>query len=230
MTTAVAETKVPKSATQLQMGVGKADGSAELPFATHAYVCNITDLQWDYEFNFGRFHVGGCKPGEEYHLELITDRISPMDHGDKNKTAQPIGALHIAHELVRIFNSHAGDVSYMGLFVVEFGKQPTREELEEAREKLEAFCRHYVQVANEEYEQHRKPSLIPGFARWAAKRVKVDVPFVIDAASMIECPNCTTKMPNRAASCPNCGYVVNPARFKALGLDEKPKKEKAPSK
>ncbi len=216
------------SAVELQAQPGRADGTPELPFAHRAYVCNITEREYaPVDFDYGRFKVSACPAGKPYHLELITARFSVMDHGEKHKTQEKIGALHIAHDLVRMLNGDAGDQSFLGLFVVEYGKVPTPKELAEANEKLDAFCRHYVQVANEEYENHRKPILIPGFARWAAKRVKVDVPFLLDAANMIECPACTTKMPSRAAICPNCKFVVNARRARELGLIETPAAEPA---
>jgi hypothetical protein len=118
-------------------------------------------------------------------MTTITARISPMDHGDKNRTTVPVGALHIAHDLVRILNENsgmgdpnAGIHPFVGVFVCET-KLPTEEQVAEAHKKLRMFCEHYTAIADADWETYRKPAYIPAFARWAARYLKVDKPYNI---------------------------------------------------
>jgi hypothetical protein len=200
------------------------DGSVELPFAHRAYICNITDINWPtVDFDYGRFAIVGCREGEAYRMTTITARISPMDHGDKNKTEVPIGALHIAHDLVRMTNENAGQVDqetgavpFVGVFVCQ-GPKPTEQELTEAWGKLKQFCEHYVAVADMDFAQHRRSAWIPGFARRALKILKQErAEWAFTSVDMSECPMCTTKVLKRAAICPNCKFVLDPAKVKAL--------------
>lgn len=193
----------------------------ELPFRHRAYICNIMSIDWPpVYFDYGQFAIKGCPEGVPYAVTQITARISPMDHGDKNKTTVEVGALHIAHDLVRMMNENSGmgapdAPAFVGLFVCE-QPTPTEEELQQAHAKLEAFARHYVQVADDDFENYHRPQFIPHLARRFARYLKLDKPWMVAKSAMIECPYCTENISAHAAICPNCKQVVNPERMQEL--------------
>jgi hypothetical protein len=210
----------PLSAVELAAGLKLPDGSPQIPFAHRAYICNITELAWPYmDYAFGRFKVDGCKPGEEYHLELITARIQRNDHGDKNTTEEPIGALHIAHDMVRQLNENVGTDSFVGVFVVEYGKKPTAAQLAEQKEKLRKYCTHFCQIAKEEYSRYKNGAWIPDFARFAAKYLGLeDMPYMVEAPSQTKCPVCVKPIAEGTIKCPTCGAILDEAKARKYHL------------
>jgi hypothetical protein len=213
-----AKVEVVKSAVELA-AEGPDSGRKAYPFAHRAYVCNITDIDWPpIDFDYGRFAIKGVKAGEEYAVTLITARLSTMDHGEKNVTRVPIGALDIAHDLCRMINENAGSVDeqtgakpFVGVFVIE-GPEPTRAELHEAREKLKAFCEHFVFIADADFEVFRNSKFIPGFARRAAKILNLDKPYAIDTQRMVQCPVCRKGVAPETIKCPHCDAVLDEAK------------------
>lgn len=208
------------------------DGKAPLPFVRRAWICNLMDIRWSHDFDYGTFAIEPRRKGERFQVTEIGDRISITDHGEKNRTEKPIGALDIAHDLVRIFNTTAGSTdeetgaeAFVGVFVIK-GPEPTAKELAEGEEKLKAFCKHYVAVADRDFADHHKPNFIPGFARRAAEYLDLDAanhPWMVQAsAEMIRCPMCTTSVMKEAAICPNCKFELDPAKVERLTKTNEP--------
>lgn len=208
------------------------DGSAPLPFTRRAYVCNLLDIRWAHDFDFGPLVIEARGKNERYRVTTIGDRVSRMDHGETNLTEMPIGALHIAHDLVRIFNTTAGSTDeelgaepFVGLFVIT-GPKPTEKELAEGEEKLKRFCQHYVKAADDDFGNHQKPMLIPGFARRAANYLGLDPAnhewMVQASVDMIRCPMCTTSVMKAAAICPNCKFELDPEKVEKLTATDEP--------
>lgn len=209
-----------KSAIELSRDTAPRDGKKVFPFADRAYICNILDETWGpIDFDYGRFIIGEREEDEPYKVTEITARFSVADHGEASVTRVPVGALDIAHDLVRIINENAGTrdeqtgaLPYLGVFVIEEGSRPTKFELEEAHEKLKSFCEHFVFIADQEYETHRKGQLIPGFARKAAKILNVDKPYTIDSRRQVLCPSCQKGIAPNTVKCPICGAILDVKR------------------
>lgn len=159
---------------------------------------------------------------ERYAMTLITARISPRDIGEKMRDDVQVGALHIAHDIVRMLNENSGVgdpdngiAPNVGLFVCET-PEPTEAQLELADQTLRKFFEHLVGVADGEFEQYRHSTWIPGLARRAAKWLGSDTSWMLRKGSMVECPYCTTQVLERAVICPNCRNVLRPEEEIAL--------------
>jgi hypothetical protein len=191
------------------------------PFAEEAYICNILPMRWGpIAFDFGNFTIEPCKPGEEYELTEINDRISVMDVGEKHRTEQAVGALDIAHDLVRMINENAGGGAdgkggYMGVFVCK-GSKPTKEELAAAHEKMRAFAEHYVHIADDEYARFGRPAFIPDFARFCATYLKREKEWNVDTSVYVACPGCQKGISPKAVRCPYCQAVIDEQKARKL--------------
>lgn len=213
-----------KSAVELMTENLPKDGKVVYPFVNRAYICNILDMDWPaIDFDFGRFAIAGRKEGEAYRVTEITARLSTMDHGEKNMTRIPIGALDIAHDIVRQINENAGSKDeqtgakpFMGVFVITEGARPSKEELAEAHEKLKAFCEHYVFIADGDFEVMRNSKMIPGFARKAAKILNLDKPYAIDTTRMVNCIGCGKGVSPNAVRCPHCEAILDEAKARKI--------------
>ena len=214
------EEVVMKSASELKAELdAKAPGRKKgplYPFRTRAWICNITEQSHGpIYFDFGQFVVEGCREGEKYRMTLVTDRISRVDQGEKRTTELAVGALEIAHELARHINGDIGDDSFMGVFVCERA-EPTKEELEGARERLRAYYERVVLVADDDFQRSRQSLLIPDFARRAAKALNLEKGYVQSSVRMEPCIGCGKPQREGIAMCGDCGAILDEAKARKI--------------
>ena len=228
MGTAAKEIVVPEGAktrSATQLAPPEPLQREKYPFRTHAWICNITEISWPpIDFDYGRFAIAGCEPGEAYRMTEITDRISVSDIGDKKRRQEAVGALDIAHDMCRQMNGNigAGDDSqggFVGVFVCE-RPEPTKKELEEAHRRLRKYLRHYLRIADQEFARRKDGAWIPDFARLAARYLGLQRDFDVDTTEYNKCPFCTRDIPAAAAICPNCHHVVNAKKYAELTAQE----------
>jgi hypothetical protein len=196
------------------------------PFREKAWICNIGPVVFTHYFDYGQFIVEAPEEGEGYRMTAIEARVSPMDHGEMTKTETEIGALDIAHDLVRMCNDNFGQDGFVGLFVCE-SERPSNKELQTAHEKLRKYCEHFVGVADEEFSRSRSGQFIPDFARFAAKFINVEKPYGAITTAYEACPVCKKGISPETVKCPYCAAILNEdlARKYHLLPQEAPKAE-----
>jgi hypothetical protein len=213
-----------KSAVELMNEATPKSGRRVYPYADRAYICNILDMTWGpLDFDYGRFIIAPRAEGKAYQVTEITARLCTMDHGEKSETKRPIGALDIAHDIVRIINENAGSTDeltgakpFLGVFVIAEGNRPTPAELEEAEEKLKLFCEHFIGVADMDFQTHGQGRLLPGFARKAAKILNVEKPWAVDTTRMVNCIGCQKGVSPNAVRCPHCQAILDEPKARKL--------------
>jgi hypothetical protein len=174
-----------------------------------------------------------CEPGQEYALTEITGRDTRVDIGEKNSRQEFIFATQIANDLVRQFNANIpvtaitedeeAPGSYAGLFVCK-GKTPTKAELEEAHAKLKRFYQGAVSMADSLWEQTHNPIFIDAVMRRAARYLgQLDKPWLFDTKTAEKCPACAEQVKGGAVVCRHCGFILDEAKAKKLGIGKQEK-------
>jgi hypothetical protein len=200
-----------------------------------AVLCNITEQTWILHRTHGTFVVAGRTapdPAEQgidapdhsaaralppYALTTIAARTGSIDLGDKRTLEFPISARDIAEDLAREINADGGESSYFGVFVCE-GAEPTPEELEEARERLDLFYRTLVSTADKQWERTHNVVFISDLERRAARELKFEKEWSYEPQQRIDCPACGEKLRPNVAVCRVCGAVLDRAKAAQFGL------------
>ena len=103
----------------------------------------------------------------------------------------------MAQDLCREINADGGDDSFFGVFVAA-GETPGDDELADARERLAAFYRRVVVVADREWERSHSYVFINDIARRAAHFLGLEKEWFYQARETMECPGCGEKIKPRA--------------------------------
>ena len=184
-----------------------------------------------------------CLSGDGYIMKIIKPRRGMIDMGDNNWTARKPGqkepdlknvqqfvvhAEDIASDLVREWRSDltgigatpTGEVEgqvvngFTGVFIAD-GARPTDEELAQARQLLASCDNALIMEGDREWDQFHEPKSIHDSYKRAARRQKVDRPWlytVVTQASLPDCPHCGSKLKTATASvCATCHRDVKAA-------------------
>jgi len=180
---------------------------------------NISTQKWPprQRTYLGALEVASPEPGEPYAVTLIRGCRSVMDLGDKHVTEFAISAREVAEDIAREINSDSGEGSFHGVFVAE-GSEPTEEELDSARTKLDGFHRRLVEVADLEWERSHNPMFITDLERRAARELKLDKPWLYDRKPVEECPACGEKIRPGVAVCRSCRAILDAEKAAKYGL------------
>lgn len=182
-----------------------------------ATIVNVTDQSWLLQRSYGVFAVNACAEGKPYSGTRVHSRTALMDLGDKRTLDIAISAREVAEDLCREINSDGGDDSFFGVFVAA-GDEPTRAELAEARERLEAFYRRLVAAADREWERSHSYLFINDVERRAARHLGLEKEWHYQVRETAECPGCGEKIKPNVAVCKTCGAILDHVKAAKLGL------------
>jgi hypothetical protein len=152
-----------------------------------------------------------------YTLTRVTGRNALMDLGDKRAIDVPISALEVAQDLCHEINSDGGEDSYFGVFVTEHD-EPTEDELNAARLRLETFYRRLVAAADREWERSHSFLFINDVERRAAQYLGLEKEWFYQARELADCPACGEKVKPGVAVCKKCGAILDREKAAAHGL------------
>lgn len=182
-----------------------------------AVIVNLTEQSWTLHRSYGVFTVRGCVSEESYASTRVKARTASMDLGDKRTLEVPITAREVAQDLCREINADGGDDSFFGVFVAA-GETPGDDELADARERLAAFYRRVVVVADREWERSHSYVFINDIARRAAHFLGLEKEWFYQARETMECPGCGEKIKPGVAVCKICGAILDREKAASLGL------------
>jgi hypothetical protein len=180
---------------------------------------NISTQKWPprHRTYLGSLTIASPEPGQDFALTPIRSCKGSIDIGDRRTMEFPITAREIAEDLAREINGDSGEGSFHGVFVAE-GPEPSDAELKDAREKLAAFHRRLVDMADLEWERSHNPMFITDLERRAARELKLDKPWLYDPKPQIECPACGESLKPGVAVCRTCRAVLDRDKAIKFGL------------
>ncbi len=186
---------------------------------------NISTQKWPprHRTYFGSLTIQSPEAGTAYAVTPVRACTSLMDLGDKRTMEIRLSAQEIAEDLVKELNGDSGEGSYHGVFVAA-GPEPTKEELAEARKKLEAFQRRLVETADLEWERSHNMMFITDLERRAARELGLEKPWLYDPKPMADCPACGEKIRPGVAVCRTCGAILDREKAAKFGLAEREEK------
>jgi hypothetical protein len=186
---------------------------------------NISTQKWPprHRTYFGSLTIQSPEAGTAYAVTPVRACTSLMDLGDKRTMEIRLSAQEIAEDLVREINGDSGEGSYHGVFVAA-GPEPTKEELAEARKKLEAFQTRLVETADLEWERSHNMMFITDLERRAARELGLEKPWLYDPKPMADCPACGEKIRPGVAVCRTCGAILDREKAARFGLAEREEK------
>ena len=186
---------------------------------------NISTQKWPprHRTYFGSLTIQSPEAGTGYAVTPVRACTSLMDLGDKRTMEIRLSAQEIAEDLVKELNGDSGEGSYHGVFVAA-GPEPTKEELAEARKKLEAFQRRLVETADLEWERSHNMMFITDLERRAARELGLEKPWLYDPKPMADCPACGEKIRPGVAVCRTCGAILDREKAAKFGLAEREEK------
>jgi len=184
-----------------------------------ALLVNISPEKWPprYRTYFGSLEIRSPQPGESFAITPVRGCETLIDLGDKRTHPISITAREIAEDIARELNSDSGEGSFHGVFVAA-GDAPTPAELEDARERLEAFHRRLVDAADLEWARTKNPMFITDLERRAARLLGMEKPWLYNAKPLDDCPVCAEKIKPGVAVCKSCGAILDPAKASQYGF------------
>ena len=205
-------------------------------FTEKAVICNINPQEMPLLFRTyqGPLRLNSPKPGEEFALTEIKWVKAYADRGDyeplrpETRAEFIIGAREIAEDLCNEINSAIPTIrnSFRGVFVCVDDK-PTRQELDNAKKRLEETMKQLVSVGDVEWARYHRYEYIPDSARVAAKFLGLEKEWAYQPEMRVDCPACGAKLPNQeVAVCKSCGAILDREKAAKFGLI---KEEKGPS-
>jgi len=186
---------------------------------------NISTQKWPprHRTYFGSLTIQSPEAGTAYAVTPVRACTSLMDLGDKRTMEIRLTAQEIAEDLVREINGDSGEGSYHGVFVAA-GPEPTKEELADARKKLDEFHRRLVEAADLEWERSHNMMFITDLERRAARELGMEKPWLYDPKPMADCPACGEKIRPGVAVCRTCGAILDREKAAKFGLAEREEK------
>lgn len=143
----------------------------------------------------------------------------------------PVSSFAVADSVVKDYcNSQLGANSIdrkPGIFFVSGEKTPSQivkdhpKELADAANKQREWYLALIKISDTMWARTQgNPLAISNDARYAAKEMKLDKPWMQDfkTMEMTQCPACGTLRQNQYPVCSNCKTILDPKRFEALGL------------
>jgi hypothetical protein len=192
---------------------------------------NISTQKWPprHRTYFGSLTIQSPEAGTAYAVTPVRACTSLMDLGDKRTMEIRLTAQEIAEDLVREINGDSGEGSYHGVFVAA-GPEPTKEELADARKKLDEFHRRLVEAADLEWERSHNMMFITDLERRAARELGLEKPWLYDPKPMADCPACGEKIRPGVAVCRTCGAILDREKAAKFGLAEREEKSEEVAK
>ena len=186
---------------------------------------NISTQKWPprHRTYFGSLMIQSPEAGTAYAVTPVRACTSLMDLGDKRTMEIRLSAQEIAEDLVREINGDSGEGSYHGVFVAA-GPEPTKEELADARKKLDGFHRRLVETADLEWERSHNMMFITDLERRAARELGLEKPWLYDPKPMADCPACGEKIRPGVAVCRTCGAILDREKAAKFGLADRVEK------
>jgi hypothetical protein len=180
---------------------------------------NISTQKWPprHRTYLGSLTIAAPEPGQEYALTPIHGCKGAIDIGDRRTMEFPITAREIAVDLAREINGDSGEGSFHGVFVAA-GAEPTEAELKDAHEKLDAFHRRLVEMADLEWERSHNQMFITDLERRAARELKLEKPWLYDPRPQAECPACGERLKPGVAVCRSCRAILDRDKAMRYGL------------
>jgi hypothetical protein len=183
---------------------------------------NISTQKWPprHRTYFGSLTIQSPEDSATYAVTPVRACTSVMDLGDKRTMEIRLSAQEIAEDLVREINGDSGEGSYHGVFIAA-GLEPTKEELDDARRKLETFQRRLVANADLEWERSHNMMFITDLERRAARELGLEKPWLYDPKPVADCPACGEKIKPGVAVCRTCGAILDREKAAKFGLAER---------
>lgn len=220
----------PDIARQVERGM---DGELEYvpnPLSAFApknkvYVFNVGPLKHEVaKGSWGTFRIDACPQGQKYGRPLIIPGIfqsSYLDHSTSAMKTDDIEGKHVAQDIVKPNLggdwSEGQDLTEKGVFWT-FNAEPTDEEINTAKVKMEAFFRKQLSVATSLEAQGPKAmeSITPTM-RLAAAYFGEDRPWNRIYKKLGSCPICSEPMADGTVK-HGCGYIADPQRAYQAGV------------
>lgn len=180
---------------------------------------NISTQKWPPRMRtyLGALTIASPEGEQQYAITPVRGCKGVIDMGDKHSMEYTITAREIAEDLAREINGDSGEGSFHGVFV-SAGPEPTEDELQEARGRLDAFHRRLVAAADLEWERSHNPMFITDLERRAARELKLDKPWLYDPKPQTECPACGEKVKPGVAVCRTCRAILDREKAKKFGF------------
>jgi len=184
-----------------------------------ALLVNISPEKWPprYRTYFGSLEIRSPQPGECFAITPVRGCETLIDLGDRRTHPVSITAREIAEDIARELNSDSGEGSFHGVFVAA-GDAPTPAELEDARQRLEAFHRRLVDAADLEWARTKNPMFITDLERRAARLLGLEKPWLYNAKPLDDCPVCAEKIKPGVAVCKSCGAILDHEKAAQYGF------------
>jgi hypothetical protein len=186
--------------------------------ADKRWLINLTKDAWTIQRTHGSYHIPGIKEGQSYASLEITGRTEVTDDGNDFGTEMLNLAPAIAEDLFNQINNGIvmdadAPAPFLGVFVSETPK-PSRERLEEERDRLMEFGAAVVKQGDQFWDDPRNHVMITDFHRRFAKMRNEKRPWMFESKSLTPCPACSHSIPPGLAKCPQCHAVLDMAKMK----------------
>lgn len=209
-------------------------------FTTEATICSILPREDGQDHTVilrtqGAYFIYHPHEGEPYKLSHVTWKHDYADVGEydpqytrrsgiERRKQFTFDAKAIANDICKQINENGpGEHSFFGVFVCE-GKEPTEQELENARKRLNDYFMNCVAAADSEWSASQRHDLISGIAKRGARYLKLnpeDHGWMSNFQKMDDCPACGTRIKPGVAICRGCGAILDPQKAAQFGLIEK---------
>lgn len=189
--------------------------------ASRAYICNITDTDYNLSRTYGNYMIPARVAGEPYSMTEIGPRKGTMDMGDRRVFDFPITPREVADDLCREINNDAGFRSFLGVFIAA-GPLPTADELKKANARIEKFYAWCVTEGDKVWQQTRNVIMIPDLFKRAADHLKLNRDWKTDTQPNYECEGCGTRHKPGLAICIACGAILDEQKARRLYPDRFP--------
>jgi hypothetical protein len=209
-------------------------------FTAEATICSILPREDGQDHTVilrthGAYFVYHPKEGEPYKCSHITWKKDFADVGDydpqytrrsgvERRKEFTFDAKQIANDVCKQINENGpGEGSFFGVFVCE-GSDPTKQELENAHNRLNAYFTQCVTAADSQWSASPRHDLISGVAKRGGRWLKLnpeDHGWMSNFTKMDDCPACGTRIKPGVAICKGCGAILDEEKARKFGLLER---------
>ena len=186
---------------------------AELCHKPKYYVFNVGPWDWDRQLGGrGTRVLQKCPEGQPYGPEPLTfgllDNETVAVDMNKMENRQEDGMEIVDAFLNRGRNcAPENNLEQWGIGVTETWP-PKAEDLTAAHKRLDVKCDELIRLADKAHDD-REPKEITEYMRWAARRRKLNKPWLNENPDLVSCPACGTAVMPRIAKCPHCRATLD---------------------
>ncbi len=175
-------------------------------------IVSISPFDWHVNRTYGNFKIPGCPKELPYSVLAIRDMRERYDIGDGRKATEFWEAPEIAKDLIQGLTQH-------GVFIAE-GQKPTREEVEEAKARVEAWYQELVQQGDAYWAADRdmRRNGITDLHRRAAIALGLEREWSYVPKKHVACPFCQEMVKEGVVRCKHCGAILDPDKALAGGI------------